>query len=509
MHNRAALRLIDFSNITIILSLGAIGLFFLRYEFDHKAYADGLSVENLPPASVAGRQLSLFVKVNPPILTTAGGNNAYLQFRLIDASNNQTIQHVTYQITVTIGTSSSSAQKPILLDFFHAHNGLLTLHIVPTTGAVTIYGEQDPILQSWVADPGGNILIRGPLLLQGGLYHFHVEIFTIDNGRSLFDPSIAPKFDSYLSVGSVYDKNEIYQNHNYNTTLISYYEQIDNLKFDQSKPMFTWSMPFDYNLTRINQQPIFVHEEFRLPKSWKGFGNLNTYNATVNGQPLSGRSLAIDPFSFPNDTVAHYLVNKDDIIKIAQAFNSSHTKNVAANETTKSTNTTGLMNFELTQFTGISQISTSSDIPTNTGSIHAAISWSPNPLVPNTQSTLNISFYDPTATAPLTNTDVKYNLIIYNKNNQPLITKQNLLAKNAVDTETIIFPAAENYHMQVQITGLLKSGLTLDLTRNGVATGYVVVPEFPSVISTTLIVGVILGTLIILQSVNSRQSAHL
>jgi hypothetical protein len=91
-------------------------------------------------------------------------------------------------------------------------------------------------LQSCVADPGGNILIRGPLLLQGGLCH--VEIFTIDDDRSLFEPSIAPKFDSYLSVGSVYDKNEINQNHNYNTTFMSYYEQIDNLKFDPSNLFF-------------------------------------------------------------------------------------------------------------------------------------------------------------------------------------------------------------------------------------------------------------------------------
>ncbi|MDQ6668456.1 MAG: hypothetical protein M3Y53_09555, partial [Thermoproteota archaeon] len=109
-------------------------------------------------------------------------------------------------------------------------------------------------------------------------------------------------------------------------------------------------------------------------------------------------------------------------------------------------------------------------------SIHAALSWSPNPLVPNTQSTLRISFYDPTGTAPLTATDVRYHLIIFDKNNQPVVTKQNLLAKNAADTETIVFPAAENYHIQVQITGLLKPGLTPDLTRNGVATGYVVVP---------------------------------
>ena len=180
-----------------------------------------------------------------------------------------------------------------------------------------------------MAYPGGNILIRGSLLLQGGLYHFHVEIFTVDNDRNLFIPQQAPKFDAYLSVGSVYDKNEIYHNHNYNTTLISYYNQIHNLKFNPSTPMFTWSMPFDYNMTRIKQQPIFVHEEMRLPKSWKGFGDLTQFNATVNGQRLSGRSLAIDPFSFPNDTIVHYLVNKNDIIKIAQAFNGNHTKNIA------------------------------------------------------------------------------------------------------------------------------------------------------------------------------------
>jgi hypothetical protein len=159
-------------------------------------------------------------------LTTAAAHSAYMQFRLFDTSNNQTIKHVTYEITVTRGTASSTIQKPLLVDFFHTHNGLLTLHIEPTTGALTIYGkqaitgdliiygEQDPILNPWVADPGGNMLITGPLLLQGGLYHIHVEIFTIDNDRSLFTPQQAPKFDAYLSVGSVYDKNEIYDNHN-------------------------------------------------------------------------------------------------------------------------------------------------------------------------------------------------------------------------------------------------------------------------------------------------------
>jgi hypothetical protein len=496
------------SKTVIILSLFvffATTTFLPQYIIGQKAYADGVSVENLPPTIVGNRQLSLYVKVNPPILTTAASHSAYMQFRFFDVKNNQSIQDVTYVITVTRGTASSG--RPLLLDFFHTQNGLLTLHIEPNPGLMAIYGKQDPFLNAWVADPGGNILVRGPLLLQGGLYHFHVVII-IDNDKSLFIPQQAPKFDAYLSVGSVYDKNAMYHNHNYNTTLISYYEQVNNLNFNPSTPMFTWSMPFDYNMTRIKQQPIFVHEEMRLPKSWKGFGDLTQFNATVNGQRLSGGSLAIDPFSFPNDTVVHYLVNKNDIIKLAQDYNGNHTKNVATTTGTgagtggapKSENTTGPMNFALTPFTGVTQISTSSDIPTNTGSIHAAVSWSPNPIAPNTQSTLHISFYDPTGIAPLTNTNVKYNLTIYDKNNHPVITKKNLLATNAAGTETIVFPAAQTYHMQVQITGLFKPGQTPDFTRNGVATGYVVVPEFPGVLSASLIMALMIGMTLLIRS---------
>src|SRR5215831_4984772 len=70
--------------------------------------------------------------------------------------------------------------------------------------ALTVYGKQDPLLQAWVIDARGNILVRGPLLLQGGLYHFHVRIFTIDSDAVLYDLSDRLKFDSYVSVGSVY-----------------------------------------------------------------------------------------------------------------------------------------------------------------------------------------------------------------------------------------------------------------------------------------------------------------
>jgi hypothetical protein len=503
----------------LLVSTGAYGIF-------RNAYADGLTQENLPPASVGNRKASLFIKVNPPILTTDNKQDAYMQFRLFDANNNQTIQHVTYQITVTRGATESSSinQKPLLRDFFHAHNGLLTLKVQPSNGTLTIYGEQDPFQNAWVADPGGTVNIKGPVLLEGGLYHFHIEIFGIDNDRNIFIPENAPKFDSYLSVGDVYRNKWDYQNQVYNTTLISYYDKINNLNFDPAKKSFSWTMPFNWNLSRIQQQPIFVHEEMRLPKSWKGFGDSPRFNATVNGQTLSGRSLAIDPFSFPDAMVVHYLINKNDVIKLAQQEQeqqqgiSSNNNNTSANSdnstvngnsnTTNRSSTTsvsnnnnqGLMRFVLLAPGANAnqqqqQITTSSDLVTNTGGIHAAISWSPNPLKPKTQSTVNISFYDPITSNPLSSNDVKYDMTILDKNSHPVITKQNLLAKNATDTQVVTFPSNDIYQIQLQIKQLVKSGQTPDLTRNGIARGYVVVPEFPNGVVILLIASVFAAVL--------------
>jgi len=123
-------------------------------------------------------------------------------------------------------------------------------------------------------------------------------------------------------------------------------------------------MPFDYNMTRIKQQPIFVHEEIRLPKSWKGFGDSTRFNATVNGQPLSGSSLAIDPFSFPNAMVVHYLVSKNKITKILEEVdhNTGSPSNTAAGSI-KKTNATGLMKFTLSPLSATTQSVTVPEFP--------------------------------------------------------------------------------------------------------------------------------------------------
>jgi hypothetical protein len=106
-------------------------------------------------------------------------------------------------------------------------------------------------------------MLRPP---DGGLYHIEVRIFGIDNVRNIFKPENAPKFDSYLSIGDITYHNLTYNDRTYNSTLISYYDVIDSFDYNPQAQNISWSMPFDWNTTRIQEQNIFVHEELNFQR---------------------------------------------------------------------------------------------------------------------------------------------------------------------------------------------------------------------------------------------------
>jgi hypothetical protein len=85
-------------------------------------------------------------------------------------------------------------------------------------------------------------------------------------------------------------------------------------------------MPFNWDLKRIQENNIFVHEEIKLPKTLIKFSEANAFNALVNGNPLIGRSIALDPFTEEKNFIIHLLLNKADIIKIAKTMNNTNSK---------------------------------------------------------------------------------------------------------------------------------------------------------------------------------------
>jgi hypothetical protein len=439
-------------DITIILSfLFVIGTILIP-NFQ-QAIADGIFEENLPPATVGDREASLYTKISPPVLTSDTMQNAFFQLRLFDAKTGNNITNVNYFLTITKG------DKLLLRELFYSKDGPLTLKFEPGDAPIRVYGTTEPFLGGWTSETG-QLTVAGPVLSQGGLYHFGIEIFGIDNVRNIFMPENAPRFDSYLSIGDVSTSNITYGNQNYNSTLISYYDRIQNFTFEPKDLEAKWIMPFNWNVSRIKSQNIFVQEEIKFPKSFSEFSNSTIFSGTVNGQPVVGRSLAIDPFTSEKALIIHFLLNKNDIIKLAE-------NNAVL----------GISN-DLMKFTirpeGNQSQKTSEDVVTDTGGIHASLLWNPNPPVIG-ENAVNLNFSDALSGNRL-NADVTYDLSVKTGSGEEIVSKNNNTATNGISNQTMSLPSKGTFNLEVEVKSLKGLNQTLsDTTRNGIARGFVVV----------------------------------
>jgi hypothetical protein len=143
-----------------------------------------------------------------------------------------------------------------------------------------------------------------------------VHIFIHPTLQEVYD--LIVESDSYLGLADILYSTFMHNGQKYNATLISYYNEIREFKYEPDTLTLSWTMPFDWNMTNIQDQDIFVHEEIKIPKSLEEFSSGATLNATVNGMPLVGRSLVVDPFNTENATVVHYLINKNQILELAK-----------------------------------------------------------------------------------------------------------------------------------------------------------------------------------------------
>ena len=421
----------------------------------HQVYGDGFAMENLPPASVGDKKVSLFIKLNPTIITTNTDQQRYLQLRVFDANSNKTLPHDSLQITVTKATNE---QQVLMRDLFHTHSGILTLTITPTTSTNwTIYGDEDPVL-GWTNQGDAPTPVMAPILGEGGLYHIHIELISFLNDKNTFAVQDIPKFDSYLSVGDISNHTITYNGNSYNSEIISYYDKLNNdFNFDPSKLQVSFSMPFDWNTTRFQPRPIFVHEEVHIPKSFKEFTNTPTYVASMNGNPITGRRLIVDPYSLGDTIIAHILLNKIDIENFAKTM-------------PPGTNT---MDFQLAP--AAANVKTSSSMLTDFGGWGIKLGWSPTTINANTQNNLKLTFFDAFTEQQITG-DVNYDIKLLDKDGNTALSETGLTAKGGTDTQSINLPSNGIYRIEINIKSIVNNGLP-DTSRVGVSRGDLVIPS--------------------------------
>src|ERR671924_2083514 len=205
----------------------------------------------------------------PPVVTTETlqkqNQKPIIQFKLYDPTTKEGFKHVTYYITIEKGG------KRLLSDFFHDHKGDLKIEMKPEANEkqITVYGEPDPILQAYTGTENSPVIAAGPIFSEGGLYHFIVRITTIDYDRSFIPDDKQPVYDGWLSVGSVEDQLVSVGDtgKQISIQIISYYDDINDFSFDLTKKQIQFTMPFDWNVTRLeDQKQVLVHQEVSIPK---------------------------------------------------------------------------------------------------------------------------------------------------------------------------------------------------------------------------------------------------
>jgi hypothetical protein len=301
------------------------------------AFGDGLFMEELS-ASFGERKADLIIKMTPPVVTNETLKNQnqepVIQFKLYDPSTNEGYKHVTYYITI------EKDGKKLVSDWFHDHKGDLKIEMKPSNAEqIAVYGEPDPILQAFTGTENSPVIATGPIFSEGGLYHFIVRITTIDYDRSFIPDDKQPVYDGWLSVGSTLNQQvSLSDGKQIPIQIISYYDDIKDFNFDPGKKQIQFTMPFDWNITRLeDQKQIMVHQEVLIPK-----GNSlasQSYTGTINGTDVT-KNLMVDP-SNSTKNVVHFMLPKPAIIQIAEEVNNNGQAAVSD----------GLMEFSLTPST--------------------------------------------------------------------------------------------------------------------------------------------------------------
>ena len=343
---------------------------------------------------------------------------------------------------------------------FHSELGPLKITIEPMDGNLKVTKFTSLSNGTWTTKTG-DITIQGPVFINPGLYHLSITILGLGNTKDVMEvPKSGLIFDTWLSVADAKNNIVKYEGTKYNITVISYYDLIDGFSFIPPTKTILWTMPFDWNMSRIKHQNILVHEEVKVPISLFN-GSVSQYGASVNDIPIFGRSLTIDPFSSQNNTIVHILINKQDISK----FLNQGLINVNDKK----------MSFKLTLLKS-AKLESSSELETENGAVSISLVTIPEKLTVGSKADLILRFNDPAASVPI-NADVTYGLKILAPDGKPIVNQTSQTAiYNTTGKIQVTFPTKGIYQIVISIDGLAPiDSDTLDTSRNSIARGYLLV----------------------------------
>ena len=267
-------------------------------------YGHGLSNDEAPPIALGDKNVTVAVKMTPAFIVDSI-NDAKIQIRLKDAKTDATIPHATFLVTI------DKDNKVLLSEQFHAHDGELFLSIKPTnTDSPMISADKEPL--GWIGSKDSPASAEAPIYLDGGLYHYKIEVLTLERDDNLLDPPLV--FDAYVSVGEEAKHPATGNGVQYDFGTRTYFDKIADFRFDDSTNIIQFTMPLNWDKNFLSQIPL-LHIEVLIPKSVSQL-MISSYKGTLNGVELPRNAIMVDD-SPPDTRIVHYMIPGNRLTTIA------------------------------------------------------------------------------------------------------------------------------------------------------------------------------------------------
>ncbi len=300
----------------IVLVFSLLGFIAIPYAAD--AYGHGLGADQALPISFEGMDVTVRTELSPSDITVGEIDDANVQIKFFDTLTNATLNDVLYRIEIW------RSGDLLARNTFYDVDGTLDVEVRPvfSCGEVKLwectdyFGEKHTIAGGLFARGEGRPVIKGPIFDKGGLYNIKTIIESASSPKTLVADPL--EFETFVSVAQEQDfLIQTAQAQEVPVIVKTYYDDITSFDYSGEDDSVTFEMPFDWDPEYISQVQV-VHEEIRFPKTFDPYANGTSFKGYVNGIEVDNRVLLLDPYSFNDTNILHFLVTGPELERINQ-----------------------------------------------------------------------------------------------------------------------------------------------------------------------------------------------
>lgn len=416
-------------------------------------FGHGLGIDTISSIDVQGKELSVSVEM-PMVFQN---DQEQITITATEKKTKESAKNVTFLIGLF------HDDEMIFRNYFFTENGILPIIVRPTQdNKIIINGDQDSLLGAWHGTESNPIEITGPLFNTGGLYHFEIEIRTIDEPTNIIENSGIYNADlSIIETVSFIQKDS--ENNDVTFRSKSYFDTISNFTYNSETKQITFEMPFDWSEKQMSHVSV-VHVETHFPKDFIEFLS-PSYSGYVNGIELFNSSVSVDDYTEDDERIIHLVLLQDHLRYLKNEMKKS---GEPLPENIKFTISTSKdMAFPLEAYTK------SEDFKVN-------LSWDPLNVEPGVNTNFVFTIRDGKTNEPLRNSD--YTIVIIQNGKE--IHRVSGTAQVGGEFEKFTFGDDQTGPTIIRFENIRNTGQETEF-------GFVVAPEFGSIVMLILVISMV------------------